>query len=185
MRGDAWQDRRGTMRRSGYDSFARLEKAGRDSPGARPARASRPNRHKDMRPLLVGAGVNAPGTGVAQSLHGRRREQAISTESRSHSNRASGQSRDRNERSVGNDARQAFVQDEYDRLEFDTDGLHERTVSVLHPFDAAIAVLLAERAKKKTLEIYPIGNAHNDEADAFRHAYWNFLMARRLGAERA
>ena len=60
--------------------------------------------------------------------------------------------------------------------------LDRRTVSA--------AEKLGEEAKRLTQKLYPDDRLagrrrQNDEADAFRHAYWNFQMTRAFGQERA
>jgi hypothetical protein len=42
--------------------------------------------------------------------------------------------------------------------------------------------LIMDQAFKKTNELFP-GQGHNDQADAFRHAYWNGLLTREFGAD--
>ncbi|QLH06079.1 DUF6973 domain-containing protein [Nitrosopumilus ureiphilus] len=56
--------------------------------------------------------------------------------------------------------------------------------SFWNPYDAYIANTKANQALKKTQEKFPSGG-HNDDADAYRHALWNCLMARQIGASEA
>lgn len=52
------------------------------------------------------------------------------------------------------------------------------------PFDTYTARQLALKAGRKAQTI-AAGGLHNGPADAFRHAYWNCLMTRDIGAEQA
>ena len=72
---------------------------------------------------------------------------------------------------------------------FDPNGPGLLSVSLRHPLDAVAAGTLAAIAWRVAEQQYP-GNAgggggHNQEGDAFRHAYWNSTMAKSLVADRA
>ena len=74
----------------------------------------------------------------------------------------------------------------FEQLDFDPDGSDRYTAAILNPIDALRANAAGEEAEELTREAYPnIRIAWNNEADAFRHAVWNFLMASRIGEEAA
>jgi hypothetical protein len=61
---------------------------------------------------------------------------------------------------------------------------------MLHPWTVWTAKKLGEEARNLTRRLFPDdplhpGRRHNDEADAFRHAYWNYRMTQTFGPERA
>lgn len=70
---------------------------------------------------------------------------------------------------------------------FDPNGHGQLYYEVRHPLDAWTANTLADQATAETMKRYPNDpdKFHNDEADAFRHAYWSYLMTKAFGAERA
>lgn len=75
-------------------------------------------------------------------------------------------------------------------LEFDPRGPGQYLTGLLHPFSVSAAKKLGEDADRLTRKLYPDDplagrRRHNDEADAFRHAYWNYQMTRAFGQERA
>lgn len=53
------------------------------------------------------------------------------------------------------------------------------------PVDCNTARNDAETAKLKTRTHFPEQEGHNDQADAFRHCYWNALMTVHIGADQA
>jgi predicted flap endonuclease-1-like 5' DNA nuclease len=57
--------------------------------------------------------------------------------------------------------------------------------AVFNPSDAMDAKECSDEAFAKTAENYPTMSAHNDVADAFRHAYWNCCLTRKVDAEEA
>jgi hypothetical protein len=71
-------------------------------------------------------------------------------------------------------------------LNFDPNSPGEWGAAMRHPLDAITANNLADQAYTETKRQYPNDpEPHNDQADAFRHAYWNYLMARAFGAQEA
>ncbi len=75
-------------------------------------------------------------------------------------------------------------------LEFDPWGPGQYLTGLLDRRTVSAAEKLGEEAKRLTQKLYPDDRLagrrrHNDEADAFRHAYWNFQMTRAFGQERA
>ena len=84
-----------------------------------------------------------------------------------------------------NDADASAPSDRY--LGFDPGGAAEWGAFLRHPWDALKARELGEQAKALTQKLYPNdpGRRHNDAADAFRHAYWSYTMARTFGPAEA
>lgn len=79
-------------------------------------------------------------------------------------------------------------QELFDAVGFDSKGPGEKEHALLRPYDSLKAKGAADQAILATEQNYPratFGNPHDNEADAFRHAYWSFVMARELGANRA
>jgi hypothetical protein len=70
---------------------------------------------------------------------------------------------------------------------FDAAGPGLLGVAWRHPVDAAVAGVQAVLARREAGRRYPghSGGGQNQEGDAFRHAYWNAIMTRLLGPERA
>jgi len=54
-----------------------------------------------------------------------------------------------------------------------------------NPGAALAAGVAANTAWDATKYKYPAVNAHNNEADAFRHGAWNRIMSRTIGPEKA
>jgi hypothetical protein len=61
----------------------------------------------------------------------------------------------------------------------------EKRMAGMYPISAAIAYGMANKAKAWTRYFYGNPNAHNDNGDAFRHTYWNALMAKYIGTTKA
>jgi|GEM_PF-4542450 len=82
---------------------------------------------------------------------------------------------------------EAFPQDFHDEFDFDPNGEGEKEYAIKNPIDGGRAYLASKNAKEKVRELYgdKVSNAHNNEADAFRHAYWSYLMTQEIGAEDA
>lgn len=75
-------------------------------------------------------------------------------------------------------------------LEFDPHGPNKYLTGLLHPLTVSKAKALGEEADRLTRQLYPDDpiagrRRHNDQADAFRHAYWNYEMTKAFGADRA
>jgi hypothetical protein len=75
-------------------------------------------------------------------------------------------------------------------LEFDPNGSGQTVTAMLHPWTVWTAKKLGEEARSLTQRLFPDdplhpGRRRNDEADAFRHAYWNYRMTQTFGPERA
>jgi len=75
-------------------------------------------------------------------------------------------------------------------LAFDPDGPNKYLTALRHPLTVSKAKVLGEEADRLTRQLYPDDpvtgrRCHNDQADAFRHAYWNYQMTRAFGQERA
>ncbi len=74
----------------------------------------------------------------------------------------------------------------YNELGYDPGGIGETANAALNPFDALAARGDADTAFAETAAQYPnVRNAHNNEADAFRHATWNAHMTQSIGASEA
>jgi len=73
----------------------------------------------------------------------------------------------------------------YAELGFDPDGASEEMVAMMNPIDAMRALQARDEAFAKTAELYPDIGHHNTEADAFRHAYWNYRMTQLSGGSEA
>lgn len=69
------------------------------------------------------------------------------------------------------------------QLDFDPDGWSENWVAATSPINAIRALQARDEAFARTRELFPDHRAHNDEADAFRHAYWNYLMTQSAGGD--
>ena len=76
-------------------------------------------------------------------------------------------------------------EDFYRKAEFDPNGESEWQAFRRRPVDAVRAGIERNRADDTTEKEYPGGDHHNNEADAFRHAYWSFETTRRIGPEAA
>lgn len=72
-------------------------------------------------------------------------------------------------------------------LGFDPNGRGHLWTSIRHPVDALLAHDLSRMARRESEKAYPgtLNGGHNQEGDAFRHAYWNHAMARVMGAKKA
>lgn len=75
-------------------------------------------------------------------------------------------------------------------LGFDPGGAPQWAVFLRHPLNALKAKTLADEAADLTLKLYPDdprfpGRRRDDDADAFRHAYWNYTMAKAFGSAEA
>jgi hypothetical protein len=71
-------------------------------------------------------------------------------------------------------------------LGFDPGGAPEWAAFLMHPWDAVKARKLGNQARDLTRELYPDdpslpGRRNDDAADAFRHAYWSYTMAKAFG----
>ena len=53
------------------------------------------------------------------------------------------------------------------------------------PVAAAEAVILRRKVDKVTDRLFPGVPRHNNEVDAFRHAWWSYQMTQEFGPERA
>lgn len=74
-------------------------------------------------------------------------------------------------------------QDLYRRLDFDPEGLGEKATAALYPREAIwTRNYLAPEALQVTKQQFPNHERWNDEADAFRHAYWSYRMTQYFGA---
>jgi hypothetical protein len=87
-----------------------------------------------------------------------------------------------------NDADTSGPSDRY--LGFDPGGSPEWGAFLRHPWDALKAKELGKQAMALTQKLYPDGPSnpglrHNDAADAFRHAYWSYTMAKAFGPAEA
>jgi hypothetical protein len=82
---------------------------------------------------------------------------------------------------------QSYVAPASDKeLGFNPRGPGQWDAAMMHPLDAITADVLRFHAEAETKKHYPNdSNPQNDEADAFRHAYWSYLMTKAFGAERA
>lgn len=70
-------------------------------------------------------------------------------------------------------------------LEFDPEGDSEEWNAAKNPWDAIEVLKAKDEAFAKTTELFPDQGHHNNEADAFRHAYWNYLITQRIGGSEA
>jgi hypothetical protein len=77
------------------------------------------------------------------------------------------------------------MQEVFDEVDFNPDGLSEEVVALLNPIDALRALQARDEAFARTAELYPDVGHHNNEADAFRHAFWNYRMSQLMGAGEA
>ena len=76
----------------------------------------------------------------------------------------------------------------YKRLAFDPNGSHYAWEAAKNPIAGAMSYFSKEKSKARTEELVKDGtfsreSLHNGEADAFRHAYWSYLMAQELGPD--
>ena len=76
-------------------------------------------------------------------------------------------------------------EDFYRKVEFDPNGEKLWEAALRRPLDARQANELETEVTKITEKEYPGVIPHNNEADAFRHAYWSFEIARKAGPEAA
>jgi hypothetical protein len=76
-------------------------------------------------------------------------------------------------------------EDFYRKVEFDPNGESEWEAFRRRPVDAVRAGMERNKADNVTRDEYPGVRPHNNEADAFRHAYWSFETTRRVGPEAA
>lgn len=75
----------------------------------------------------------------------------------------------------------------YSELGFDPEADGQWEFAMTSPIDAIMAKQTANKANEQTASIYAnqTGNGHNNEADAFRHAYWSYLMTQDIGVKAA
>jgi hypothetical protein len=73
----------------------------------------------------------------------------------------------------------------YRKIGFDPNGEKQWQAVLRRPLDAKQAGRLETEASDIAREEYPGTHPHNSEADAFRHAYWSFKVAREIGADAA
>ncbi len=73
----------------------------------------------------------------------------------------------------------------YNILDFDPGGMGEDVHASLSPAKGMSAFILSEFAHAATKRNFPTAKKHNDEADAFRHAYFSFEMTQHLGVDAA
>ncbi len=69
-------------------------------------------------------------------------------------------------------------------FDFDPNGPSEVQNALLNPFDAYKVGNLAGVAEELAKILFP-GPQGDNAADAFRHAYWNFMMAQAIGVDGA
>lgn len=81
---------------------------------------------------------------------------------------------------------EAVVPEEmYEALDFDPDGWSEEAVALMNPLDALMVLQARDEAFAMTAQMFPDQGAHNNDADAFRHAYWNYRMTQSIGGSEA
>lgn len=68
---------------------------------------------------------------------------------------------------------------------FDPRGPGHFGAAIRDPLGLPAVARATLEAWKKTGERYPATGSHNNEADAYKHATWNYLMAQSLGKNRA
>ena len=73
----------------------------------------------------------------------------------------------------------------FDSLDFDPDGMSEDWVAALNPIDAIMVLQARDQAFEMTAQMFPDQGAHNNDADAFRHAHWNYIMTQNIGGSEA
>ncbi len=73
----------------------------------------------------------------------------------------------------------------YRELEFNPDGRGIHFVAFFDPEATYYASRLKDEAVKKVAELFPNVVAVDNEADAFRHAYFSFRLADKVGSARA
>lgn len=78
-----------------------------------------------------------------------------------------------------------WVKDQYKDLGFDRNGHGEHWTGFRHPIEAIQLYSIEKEAFAATKRKYPGSRAHNNEADAFRHTYFNARATQELGRERA
>lgn len=82
------------------------------------------------------------------------------------------------------------VEEAYGAFGFDPEGFGEKVEAARNPVNARRGQVAANEAEEEMRArlangSLPPGRAHNDAADAFRHALWNYKMAKRIGPEAA
>lgn len=70
-------------------------------------------------------------------------------------------------------------------LEFDPNGPSDLKISVAHPIDAYIVNKAATEALRAAIDRFTRDDLVNGPGDAFRHALWNYKLARSIGPELA
>ncbi|NVK20145.1 MAG: hypothetical protein HWE30_15715 [Methylocystaceae bacterium] len=75
--------------------------------------------------------------------------------------------------------------DAYEEFDFDPRGDGQKMFGVKNPIDGGRAYLDANTANEVTSKLFKGVKPHNNEADAFRHAYWSYLMTQNIGADKA
>lgn len=73
----------------------------------------------------------------------------------------------------------------YTELDFDPSGDSLYFVSMKDPFGAIYASEIRDESVALTGKLYPGIEAVDNEADAFRHAYFSFRLSQKIGSERA
>lgn len=73
----------------------------------------------------------------------------------------------------------------YKELEFNPDSAGIHSVALFDPEGIFYARKFKEEAVKKVAELYPNIEPVDNEADAFRHAYFSFRLADAIGVKRA
>ena len=72
----------------------------------------------------------------------------------------------------------------YDQLDFDPEGDGQYDFAIGSPLDAIEARNLSIHAKSMTKKLFSNSKTGtDDDADAFRHAYWSYLMAQDIGVD--
>jgi hypothetical protein len=70
----------------------------------------------------------------------------------------------------------------YQEYDFVLEGPGDFVNAAVNQIDAITVWILKGEAEERTFDEYPgIVNAGDNEADAFRHAYWSLLISRELG----
>lgn len=79
-----------------------------------------------------------------------------------------------------------FAEDGYKELDFDPKGNGQYDFAIRNPLDGYEANSLHNEAVEKVKELYKgQRTARNDEADAFRHAYWSYRATQEIGEDAA
>ena len=73
----------------------------------------------------------------------------------------------------------------YTELDFDPSGNSLYLVSLKDPFGALYASEIRDESVALTGKLFPGVEAVDNEADAFRHAYFSFRLSQKIGSERA